>query len=54
VWQEAQQAISWLPETGLFTPRVRELVQTYPSPHAQKVWAMLIFALWYRRFVAHV
>jgi asparagine synthase (glutamine-hydrolysing) len=54
VWQEARQAVSWLPETELFSPRVRELVQTYPSPHAHKVWAMFIFALWHRRFIDNV
>lgn len=53
VWQEAQRAVTWLPETGLFSPQVRELVQHYPASHAQKVWSVLIFALWYRRYIEH-
>ena len=51
LWQEATQAIKWLPETGIFSPQVVTLVETYPSPQPQKIWMLMVFALWYQRFL---
>lgn len=51
LWRDASQAIEWLPETGIFSPQVVTLLETYPSPQPQKIWMLMVFALWYQRFL---
>jgi asparagine synthase (glutamine-hydrolysing) len=52
LWEEAKTLIGWLPETGLFSREVVHVLDEYPSPIPQKIWSLMIFALWYREYIA--
>lgn len=51
LWEESKKLISGLPETGIFSPKVCDLVENYDWRYAQKVWTLMVFALWYREFI---
>jgi hypothetical protein len=51
MWKDAENLIKWLPETGIFSPSIYSLVENYSWPHAQKVWTLVVFALWHREFM---
>jgi asparagine synthase (glutamine-hydrolysing) len=49
---DAKRLVASLPATGIFSPTVCNLVENYDWPSAQKVWALVVFALWYRQYIA--
>ena len=53
LWNEARSLITWLPETGLFSREVVHVLDEYPSPIPQKIWSLMVFALWYREFIGN-
>jgi asparagine synthase (glutamine-hydrolysing) len=52
LWEEAKRLICWLPKTGLFSREVVNVLDEYPPRSPQKIWSLMIFALWYREYVA--
>lgn len=53
LWQDVRRLIRWLPETGLFSDRVFDFVESSLTARTYyKVWTLMMFALWYRRFIA--
>jgi asparagine synthase (glutamine-hydrolysing) len=51
LWEEAKRLIKWLPETGIFSRHVVNLVEEFPPRYPQKIWALMVFALWYREYI---
>jgi len=51
MWKDAEKLIKWLPETGIFSPKVCDLVDNYHWTHAQRVWTLMVFALWHQEFI---
>lgn len=54
LWDDARTLIRGLPETGIFTSQVKQIVEEYPPQDPSKIWSLLVFALWYRRYVGNV
>lgn len=52
LWEDAKRLVSWLPETGIFSPHVTRLVENPLTPLTYyKIWNLMVFALWYREFI---
>jgi len=53
LWKDAKRLVSWLPETGIFSPHVVGLVENRLTPFTYyKIWNLMVFALWYREFIS--
>jgi asparagine synthase (glutamine-hydrolysing) len=48
LWDDLAEVVRWLPETGLFSPDVRRMVDERPTSDPHAVWALGVFGLWYR------
>lgn len=51
MWGELSQLVKHLPETGLFTEEVLDLVARHPTTEPAKVWTLAIFSLWHQIFI---
>jgi asparagine synthetase B (glutamine-hydrolysing) len=51
LWDDLAEVVRSLPDTGLFTPAVRDVVEVErPTQDPLFVWTLAIFGLWYRWF----
>jgi asparagine synthase (glutamine-hydrolysing) len=51
LWDTARTLIRGLPETGMFTPQVTKLVEGDPVREPSKIWSLMVFALWHRKYI---
>jgi asparagine synthase (glutamine-hydrolysing) len=47
LWKDAESLIESLPATGVFDPAVRRVLHAPPLRREPKIWALMVFALWY-------
>jgi asparagine synthase (glutamine-hydrolysing) len=50
--RDAERLIGSLAETGVFTPEVHRLLHAPPIRREQKIWALMMFALWHERWIS--
>jgi len=51
LWNFINESVSALPRTGVFEEEVTSLLQEYPPRQPQKLWALMIWAIWYDTFI---
>lgn len=51
LWSTAQETISALPRTGLFSENVLKWAKPEGLRDPYKVWTLLVFGLWYRTYI---
>jgi len=51
LWDFVKESVSALPRTGVFKEEVTSLLREYPPRQPQKLWALMIWAIWYDTFI---
>ena len=51
LWDFINEPVGALPRTGVFKEEVKDLLKEFPPRWPQKLWALVIWALWYDTFI---
>ena len=51
LWDFVNESVGALPKTGVFKEEVNSLLKEYPPREPQKLWALMIWAIWYDTFI---
>jgi len=51
LWEFINESVGALPRTGVFKEEVTSLLREYPPRQPQKLWALMIWAIWYDAFI---
>lgn len=51
LWDFINESVAALPRTGVFREEVTDLLQEYPPRQPQKLWTLMIWAIWYDTFI---